>query len=102
MGSLLLEGQPGIAEDSPLKLTQGKSLVNILKRNIYNTTYLTQGKSLEILSKGPWSAWNMYILVSMYSTKPLATVTKPGNAMRLHTMNGNEISLMEKIAREGK
>src|SRR3981189_2492581 len=102
MGSLLLEGQPGIAEDSPLKLTQGKSLVNILKRNIYNTTYLTQGKSLEILSKGPWSAWNMYILVSMYSTKPLAAVTKLGDAGRPHAMGCDGISHMEKIAREGK
>src|SRR3981189_1087355 len=102
MGSLLLEGQPWIAEDSPLKLTQGKSLVNILKRNIYNTTYLTQGKSLEILSKDPWSAWNEYRLVSMYSTKPLAAVTKPGDAVRAHAMGCDELSPMEKIAREGK
>jgi hypothetical protein len=38
----------------------------------------------------------------MYSTKPLAAVTKPGDAMRPHTMNGDEILPMEKIAREGK
>src|SRR3981189_230985 len=100
MGSLLLEGRPWIAEDSPLKLTQGKSLVNILKRNICNTTYLTQGKSLEILSKEPWSAWNVYILVSMYSTKPLAAVTKPGDAMRLHAMSCDEISPVEMIAKK--
>jgi hypothetical protein len=76
--------------------------VNILEGNIYNTTYLTQGKSLEILFKEPWSAWNVYILVSMYSTKPLAAVTKPDDAMRPHAMNGDEISPMKKIAREGK
>jgi hypothetical protein len=35
-------------------------------------------------------------------TIPLAAVTKPGNAVRLHAMNGDEISLMEKIAQEGK
>src|SRR3981189_2790241 len=98
MGSLLLEGQPWIAEDAPLKLTQGKFLVNILKRNIYNTTYLTQGKSLEILSKEPWSAWNMYILVSMYSTKPLVAVTKPGDAVRPHVISCDEISQVKMIA----
>src|SRR3981189_3502906 len=101
MGSLLLEGRPWIAEDSPLKLTQGKSLVNILEGNIYNTMYLTQGKSLEILSKEPWSAWNVYILVSMYSTKPLAAVTKPGDAVQPHTMSCDEISQVKLIAQCG-
>jgi hypothetical protein len=34
----------------------------------------------------------------MYSTKPLAAVTKPGDAVRPHAMNSNEILPMEMIA----
>jgi hypothetical protein len=37
----------------------------------------------------------------MYSTKPLAAVTKPGDAVRLHAMIGDETLPMEKIVREG-
>ena len=48
----------------------------------YNTTYLTQGKSLKILSKEPWSVWNVYTPMTMYSTKPLAAVAKPGDAVQ--------------------
>ena len=46
-------------------------LGNYIKGNSsYNTTYLTQGKSLEILFKEPWSVWTVYIQVTVYSTKP--------------------------------
>jgi hypothetical protein len=46
--------------------------------------------------------WNVYILVSMCSTKPLAAVTKPGDAVRPHVTGCDEILHIEKIAREGK
>ena len=59
-------------------------------------------KSLEILSKELWSAWNVYILVSMYSTKPLATVNKPGDAVRPQATGCDEILHIGKIARGGK
>ena len=65
-----LSGRPWKSEDSPLRLTQGKSLAIILGNSSYNSAYLTQGKSLEILSKEPWSVRNVYIQVTMYSTKP--------------------------------
>ena len=41
--------------------------------------------------------WNVYILVSMYSTKPLAVVTKPGDAVRPHAMSCDEISQVKMI-----
>src|SRR3979490_2337358 len=97
-------GRPWIAEDSPLKLTQGKSLVNILKRNVYNTTVMLRRDSLALIAKEPWSACTREdeCPCTVPSLSPQLLIWYIlCIAVKQQEIDCNKLSPMEKIAREG-